>query len=190
MATGITLESLGLSREEITERLIDQLADQFTSKYSVDEDGEDVFSGASDFSKELRRNVKERIDKILDDIAERVLMPQIQQRIEDLVINNTNAYGEKVGESRTLTEYLVERCNAFLTEKVDSNGRTDSASWGNKQPRIMYLVADHLRYAIEQTIKELTKDANQILGKSIEQTVKEKLAEMTKSIRVGVTTTR
>ena len=67
--SALTIESLGLSKEELTERLVRTLADDLMTQWKSDEDGHVVDSGVTPFGKALEKKVTARIDAAIEKIA-------------------------------------------------------------------------------------------------------------------------
>lgn len=89
-------------------------------------------------------------------------------------------------------EYLVDRAEAYLTEKVSFDGKTKAESrgysWNGTQTRLSYLVDRHLHYSIEKAMKNALANANKAIVQGLEDTVKLKLGEIQKSLKVTVKT--
>ena len=184
--TTLTLESLGLTREEISERVVEKIADQLLRASALDEDGEEG-SAPSAFAKALQRKVTERVNAAVEEIAGRHVLPNVAAYVETLCLQETNKWGEKVGKPVTFTEYLVQRAEAYLREEVNYAGKTrgeDSYSWTKASTRVAHLVHEHLKYSIEAAMKEALKSANSKIVGGIEEAVKIKLAEVAASLKV------
>lgn len=186
----LTVEALGLSKEELGERVIDRVVDLLLANYAIDDDGERVAVGSSAFGKMLEEKVMERANAAIEDIAGKNVLPNVATYVEDLCLQQTNQWGEKRGKTMTFTEYLVDRAESYLTEEVDYEGKTRAEcrgfSFNKAQTRISYLVEKHLHYAISSAMKEAVKHANSAISQGIEQTVKIKLKEITDGLKVSV----
>ncbi len=186
-----SIESLGFTKEELEQRLIDRIADQMLNELRHDPDGDEWYV-TSPFAKKLNEAVKARIDEGIAVIAEKYIFPNAETYIENVTLQATNQWGEKKGDPVTFKEYMAKRAEEYLTEKVSYEGKSrDEAngfSWSGTQTRITYMVGKHLHYSIESTMKEALKNANSAIAKGIQETVKLKLEEVAASLKVGVTT--
>jgi hypothetical protein len=137
----------------------------------------------------LEAKVLERVHQAIDDIAAKNVLPNVASYVENLTLQETNKWGEKTGSPLTFVEYLVQRAEHYITEKVDFQGRAkgqDSYSWNGTQTRITYLVHEHLQYSIDTAMKDALKAANGNIVKGLEETVKLKLREIANGMNVKV----
>lgn len=179
--SGITIESLGLTKEEIQERVIEQCCD------SILRGGRDL----DGMQEGLRLEVESRIEEAITGLGEQHIMPGITKYLEEMRFSETNRYGEKKeGTDKTLLEYLTERADAFITEPVSSQGKTkkeDSYNWSANQTRIAHMIHQHLQYSISTAVKKALADFNNEVAKGLADTVKIQLAKTLKNLKVGVT---
>lgn len=186
----ITLESLGLSQEDIAERVVDRIVDRLLNSYVADEDDEDVAT-SSKYMTNLQELVHKKINESVENIAAKHVLPNIETYLEGLCLQETNSWGEKKGKPVTFIEYLVQRAEAYMLEEVNyegkSKGQNGSYSWSKSGTRISYLVNQHLQYSIQTAMQNALKDANSHIVGGLEQAIKIKLAEVQNSIKVGVT---
>lgn len=160
-----------------TAKAIDRAADAIVERVS----GED-FSA-------LDSVLKKAIDEAIDGYCKKNILPRVEQQIREVVLIETNKWGEKVGKPLTFTEYLVSRAEHYITEQVDFNGKTraeDSYNWRGTQTRIVYLIEKHLHYEIERAMKAALQTANNAIAGGITEAVKIKLGEVVQSLQVNV----
>ena len=185
----VTLESLGFTKEDLQERLVERLAEQILSGKSFDEDGEEFYDD-SQFKKQLEERLRKHVGETINSIAEKHVLPNVTSYIENLVLQTTNKWGEKQGTPVTFIEYLVQRAEAYIQEEVNYEGKgkgeKDSYNWNKHTTRIAYLINAHLQYSIETAMKQALKVANESIAGGIEQAVKIKLQDVLNSIKVGV----
>jgi hypothetical protein len=185
-----TLQTLGFSIEQLQQRVVDQICDTLLSNRHEDEDGESSFYGASEFKRKLDAEIKKRINETIDALAEKHVLPNVTEYVENLTIQQTNEWGEKRGESITFIEYLIQRAQAYMQEKVNYEGRSktesDGYSWNGKQTRITFLIEKHLHHSIEKAMKESLSIATGEIAKGIHETTRLKLNEIAASLKVGV----
>lgn len=188
---GLTLEALGLTQESLAERLVDKLAEGLLSSLDYDEDGH-TFRGESPFARKLNRMVKDRLDVLVSDLGERHVLPKVNEMVEGLVLQETNRWGEKVGQPVTFVEYLTQRAETWMREEVDYNGKSkgegDSYGWRKAGTRVSWVIDKHLQYSIETAMKGAVASANQSIIGGLQDAVKIKLAEVAASLKVKVET--
>lgn len=182
----LALEDLGMTKEELQERVVQKLADDF------------VFTGDGEESpiylkleKLMRDNIAQQLDAAVAKLADKYVMPNIIAHLEQLTLQQTTQWGERKGEKLTFIEYLTKAAQNYMAEKVDFKGKAKSDgeyNWSGTQTRITYLVHQHLHYSIETAMKAALQDANSQIAKGIAEACKIKLAEITAKLKVGVST--
>jgi hypothetical protein len=186
----ITLESLGLSKEEIQNRVIDQIVRSALTSAVWNEDGDEI-AIRSKFSHTIEDACRARIDQKINELGEQHVLPNVDRYVETLTLQETNRWGEKKGSSVTFVEYMVERAEAYITEPVNFEGKTKAEaggySWSKSQSRISHMIHQHLHYSIETAIKAMLKDANANIVAGLEAALKAKLEELQKAIKIAVT---
>ena len=185
------LSSLGIGKEEVFNRVVEQVVDRVMHSYPVDDEGNE-YKRSSRFYDELAKYAKQAIDKKVEQLGDEHVLPRIGAMIDALVLQETNKWGEKQGTPVTFIEYLVKRAEAFLTEEVNSDGKTqkqvDHYNWRAASSRVAFLVHQHLHHSIEQAMKAAVQNANDAIKDGLEKTVKLKLAEIAQSLKVNVQT--
>lgn len=185
----ITLESLGFTKEDLQERVIDQLCSSLMSGKTYDEDGNEEYND-SQFKKKLEERLKTHINERINAIAEAHVLPNVTQYIENLTLQETTKWGEKTGQPVTFIEYLVQRAHAYIQEEVDYNGKSksegDSYNWRKNTTRIAYLINAHLQYNISVAMKNALDDANKSIVGGIEKAVKIQLEQIVGGIKTSV----
>lgn len=191
--TALTIESLGLTQEELQERVVNKICnDLLSSELADDEDG--VVSVSSPLAKKLQKAIKERIDQGIAKLAETHVLPNVDTYIENIILQETNRWGEATGAKLTLREYLVQRADAYLREDVNYEGKdktqANGYSWSKSQTRITHLVHQHLHYTIESAMKEAVGNVNKVIAPALAETCKIKLNEIVAGLQVEVKTRR
>ncbi len=188
--TLISIDALGITKEDLAVRVVDRIAEQMLSHLYSDPDGDET-DEPTEFRRVIEKRVTARIDEAVDQIAAKNVLPNIAEYIENLCLQQTNKWGEAKGKKLTFIEYLIERAEAYLTEKVSYDGKAkgeDHFSWTGTQTRVTYLVNKHLQYSIETAMKAALKDANSAIVEGLEETIKIKLNEVRKKLKVTVKT--
>lgn len=185
------LQALGITKEELQQRVIDRAVERIFETTGIDEDG-DEFVETSPFAGRLEKAVKAAIDARVGEIAEKHVLPITGDLVENIVLQATNTWGEKVGKPQTFREYMIARAENYLTEKVDYNGKEKGEaggfSWSGTQTRITHLVHQHFQYSIDSAMKAAVKNANDKIAEGIQEAVKIKLGEITQQLKVEIKT--
>ena len=183
------LEQLGLTREELTDRVVQGIVSNVITTHSLDEDGHPYPRDAK-FIKQLQEYAQKAIDQKVIEIGDKHVLPKVGEMIDNLVLQKTNSWGEKTGKPVTFIEYMVERASDYMTEKVDSSGKTKqesgSYSFSGTQTRVAHMIHSHLHHSIEEAMKQALSVANSTLVKGLEETVKSKLSEILAALKVTV----
>jgi hypothetical protein len=190
--TVITLESLGLTQEELQERVVDKICRDLLESELLDEDGEPTGTD-SPLARKLQAAIKKRIDHGVAKLAEKHVLPNVDKYLETIIFEETNCWGERQGKKKlTLREYLVQRADAYLREDVNYEGKAKNEangySWSKSQTRLTHLVHQHLHFTIEQSMKEAIGNINKVIVPALMETTKTKLEEIVKTLQVSVKT--
>lgn len=190
MSSAITLESLGLTTDELVERVVTKLANNYLSEYEEDEEGE-----RSRFRYTVHQKLQKRIADTVNDAVNRIASESIDGKVEELIrsltLQKTNDWGEKTGQPVTFVEYLVSRADAWLREGVDVFGKAKgddlyNSSWRATTTRIAHLIDKHLQYEIDRFAKEALTKANASIANGITEAVKTSLGNVMAGITVQV----
>ena len=188
----LDLQALGFSKEELQQRVVDQVAKSILESTEWDYDSDSEYSVDSKLAKTIKKRVLDHVDATINEIAAKHVLPNVATYIENLTLQATNKWGEKTGAQMTFIEYLTQRAEAYLNEQVDFQGRdkasADSYSWKGTQTRITHLVHQHLHYSIETAMKNAMQIANGAIASGLQETVKVKLGEIAKAIKVEIKT--
>lgn len=195
MSNTINLDLLGITKEELTERVVNAIADGLLyARSEEDEDGERQWFGSSALKAELDKILKQRIDDAVRATAEKYVFPRVDEIINALVLQETTKWGEKKGAPLTFTEYMVARAEAYLSDEVDSHGRSRQEckdagnSWyGGNGKRINKLVNDKFKTALDQAVEPSVKVVNQKLAEHLNVAVQEALGNVLKNFKIVAT---
>lgn len=181
----ISLEELGLTKEELQNRVIDKITESVLGGF----DSEGDWSG-SGLQKHMDKMIQKTIEDAVRTLGDKHVLPIVTERLESLCIQQTNNWGEKKGGPVSFVEYLVQRADHYMQEGVNSDGRGKEESgnynWSKDSSRITYLVNKHIHYNIETAMKTIIKDANKTLTEGLAATVKIQLEDIAKRIAVNV----
>jgi DNA-binding transcriptional regulator YiaG len=181
------LEALGFTQEELQERVVDRCCSQVLSGVTYDEEGEEIDTDSA-FARKLDEKIRAHIDSAVTAICDKHVLPLVTERIEGLVLQETNKWGEKVGEPVTFVEYLVKRAENYLTEKVTYDGKAPDHYSKATQTRITQMIDQHLHYHISTAMQQALTTANSAIVEGIQETVRLKLSEFAAALKVTVET--
>ena len=188
----INLEELGMSKEELQERVVESCCRSLMNGYEeYDEDGERI-EKPSAFRAEMQKLIKERLIQSVKELAEAHVLPNVASYVENVTLEQTNQWGEKTGGKMTFIEYLVSRADAYLREDVNYEGKSKVEcgpySFTKSQSRLTHLVDKHLHYSIETAMKNAVKGINSVIVPAIEKTVKIQLEQVVAKLKVDAKT--
>ena len=140
-----TLESLGINPETLGERIVDQAVEVLLSTTGFDPDNEEETRYESRFKKAIETRIQQAVDQKIADLAARHLIPRVGELIEAANMRQTNRYGEPTTPPMTFKEYIAARAETYMSEDVDSNGKSksesgDSYNWRSCGPRLTVLM--------------------------------------------------
>jgi len=183
-----TLEALGISNEDLIERVVDKLVDEFLGT-----DDSDEFSQRriESIDNSVRKLIQERVDVGIQKVLETHIIPSIETRISELVIQETNEYGEKKGKkAMTFTEFAVQKAQDFLEENVDYDGKPKCQKghyhWIADSTRLIHLVKKQISTDIEAAVMKSLTDATSAVANSLMEVTRLKLNEAAKKLRIEV----
>lgn len=192
-ANALTLESIGLDQDKLAEKLVDRLAQNMLTSIGHDEDGHEWF-GTSPFASKLNNMVKARLDQVVTELADKHVLPRVNELVEGLVLQETNRWGEKTGSKITFIEYLTQRADSYMQEEVNYEGKTKTEnggfSWSKRSTRVAYMIDKHLHYSIEQAMKAALANVNSSIAAGLEEATKTAIREVTGKLTVKVDTGR
>lgn len=191
----ITLESLGLSKEEIADRVVESICQHALRRVvtGYDEYGERSDEKPTEFMKQIDARIALKIDEAIANIAGRHVIPSLEQFIENFHMVETNQWGEKKGRSFTFVEYLVDRCQAYMVEMVDTNGKAktevpeyNQREWRGVMPRMVFHMNKQLMDGMVKALGTVVTEARGTLCDSLTDAVRQTLVEITNKVSVKV----
>ena len=184
------IKDLGFTKAELQDRIVNKAVETLLTGVGWDEDG-DEGKVDSALKKKLDKEVRERIDAAVENLAAKHILPGVTKYIENLCLEETNKWGEKKGTKLTFIEYLVARADFWMREEVNFQGKTreqDSYSWQASGTRIARMVHEHLHYSIESAMKKALENANSSIKGGLEAAVKVALENAQNALKINVTT--
>jgi len=161
-----TLQALGLTDEDVLNRLTEKLVDRFV---------DDESSFASKFQDRIEKAIKTQVDVEIDKALAAHVIPGVNKMIEDICLVETNKWGEKIGTKLTFIEYLTQRVDAYIREPVNYQGKAkgeDSYSWSASTTRISHSIHEYLKYSIDKAMKQALEKANSSIKVGLEEACK------------------
>lgn len=176
------LEALGITREDVLACTVKELTKQILGQ---DDEGE---YEAPNLEAMVNRETRKFIDeKVMDTVraeCEKAFTPLIESKLADYTLQQTNSWGEKLGRTLTLTEFLVQRIDAYMMEEVDSNGRSQEEcrarhdSFYKAGPRVTRAIHQYFHFHMDEAMKQVLKDSANILTEGIEKAAKNALGSI------------
>ena len=182
------LQELGFTKEELEQKVVQKIADDLLLKYGYDSETGGTDVNDSQLARKFHEIIKKHVDRQINKMAEEYVVPRVREIIESVSLQQTNQWGEKQGTSKTFTEYLTESAQAYLSQPVDFQGKPDSSYSAKTQTRLIHLVHEHLHYSIENAMKDAVEQVKKTIGPALQETCKLKLAEISNSLKVSLTT--
>lgn len=165
----VSLEILGITKEELTEKLLEKL--QHDCLADLDESLDTRFA----------KSVKGLIQKAVDAYANQHLETSVKETIDGFMFETTNGYGERKAPPMTLREFVAKRVDEYLREPVNASGKSreeDSYGWNKATTRVSYMISNYLQFTIQDKMKTALAEANKRIVEGIEEAVKIKLGEI------------
>ncbi len=168
-----TLELLGLTKEQLQERVLERMVEQLCDHLEPDID----ISGA----------VRKAINDKVDTIAAEHVVPNVGKMIDNVSLKKTNEWGEKKDDKTiTFIEYLTERAEKYLQQPVDYSGTTSSHYSYKEHTRLIFMIDRYIGDSIGKALKGVVGSVNKALIDGLVDTIKLQLAEVAKGLELGV----
>lgn len=190
-----TLEALGISKEELSERIIESAVDHLLSSTGFNPDTEEETRYESRFKREIEARVQKAVDQKISALAEVHVLPRVGELIEAADMRKTNRYGEPQSPSMTFKEYIAHRAEVYMTEDVDFHGMSkadleakneSTYNWRSCGPRLTVLMRNYIRDSLERQAKAAITDVNKVIAKNIEKAAKDAITAASASIKVNI----
>lgn len=189
------IESLGLNKEEIMNRIVNQAVTKLFQDVEIvfDHHDEEEYESSTPtkFKTDLAKRIRDRVDTVINAKIENVVIPRFTKLIDDMILTQTNAWGEQRGEQVTFTEYVTASADNYLQEPVDFKGipKPDerSYSWKADQTRLLHMVSSHLQSTIERGMKDAVKKLIDSLDETLQCQVQREMAAIAGRVKVSFT---
>lgn len=193
----IDLASIGLTKEELQDRVVSAIANSLltTVRFNMDPDiNPDEDSGYVENSllkRKLDAEVMKKIDEAITELGNKHVLPLVTSVIEGHVLQQTNQWGEKKGEPMTFIEYLIDRAGQYIREPVNYNGKSraeDNYNWSQKSTRVTWMIDKHLSLAIDKAMTSALKTANESIIGGLKEAVNVALRSVVVTTKTEVKT--
>lgn len=185
-----TLTALGINKEDLFERVVEQTVSFLLSTSGFDPGTEQEVSYESKFKREIEKRIQKAVDDKIAALAEVHLIPRVGELIQNANLRKTNTYGEPKGEPLTFIEYIASRADAYMNENVDFNGKSkeegDSYNWRSVGPRLTVLMRSYIRDTLESHAKNAISDVNKVLAKGMEKAATDAIHAAAAAVKVSV----
>lgn len=183
------IEAIGLTQEEIANRVIEKIAESIMSESGCDEDGNES-RFRSTVARKLTERVTGAIDAAVSRIGAEVIAPNVEEMVRGLVIQKTNQWGEKRGEPVTFVQYLTQRADEYLREEVNRDGKSntesgDNYNWRASTTRVAWMIDKYLKYEIERFAQQSLATANAAIAEGIAAAVKGTMQKLINGVKVS-----
>jgi hypothetical protein len=188
-----TLEALGISPEELGNRIVDQCVEALLNSTGFNPDTEEETRYESRFKREIEARIQKAVDEKIAALAAIHLIPRVGEMIEKADMRQTNRYGEAKSPPMTFKEYIAHRAEAYMSEDVNYHSKSkaedgDSYNWRYEGPRLTVLMRGYIRDTLEKHAKEAVTDVNKVIAKNIETAARQAITAAAASLKVAVTT--
>lgn len=188
-------EMLGISQEEMQDRVINAAAEKLLSSSKImSYDDDDSGEVSTPFAKAMQEFLKDRVSAKVNEMAERELLPKLETFIGDIVFQKTDTWGKPDGDPRTAPEFLRDCCRDYMAEMVDEKGdpRPKASGysrdhWYKKSTRAEFLVDRFLDSTMVSVMSEAVKDTNESMAEAIQSTMAEHMTKLLTTFKVNVT---
>lgn len=190
-----TLQSLGISPEELGNRIVDQAVEQLLSATGFDPDSEQERSYETKFKREIQKRIQDAVDAKIASLAAEHLIPRVGELIEQADMRKTSSYGEPKGPSQTFKEYIAHRAETYMSEDVNFNGvskaeaeaKGDGYGWRNCGPRLTVLMRMYIHDVLEKHAKAAVTDVNAVIAKGMQKAAQDAITAAAAAVKVSVT---
>lgn len=184
-----TLNALGISPEELGDRIVDQAVAALLSSTGFNPDTEEETRYESRFKREIEARIQKAVDEKIAALAAEHLIPRVGEMIEKANLRKTSNYGEPKGEPMTFIEYIANRAEAYMSEKVNSAGKTKEESdyqWREAGPRLTILMRGYIQDTLEKHAKAALTDVNKVIAANLEKAARDAIQSAANGLKVAV----
>lgn len=187
------LEALGITAEDLTQRIVDQAVESLLNASGYDPENDREVRYESRFKKEIEKRVVAAADAKISALAEIHIVPRVGEMIEQADMRQTNKYGEPTSPKLTFKEFIASRAEVYMSESVDHNGKSkaeanDSYNWRDSGPRLTVLMKMYIHQSMEAAAKTAVNDVNKVIAENIKKAAIQAINQTAAEIKVSVAT--
>ncbi|MDP2074606.1 hypothetical protein [Hydrogenophaga sp.] len=184
-----SLEALGITAEDLTQRIVDQAVESLLESSGYDPENDRETTYESRFKREIEKRLQEAVDAKISALAAEHLVPKVGELIEKTNMRKTNSYGEPKGEPMTFIEYIASRADAYMSEDVDYHGKSraegDSYNWRSCGPRLTVLMRSYIQDTLEKHATAAVSDVNKVIAENIKKAAMQAITNAAAAIKVS-----
>lgn len=179
------LKLIGMTQDELQQRVVSTIADAMLHDKSWDEDGNEG-RYRSAFRDKLAKEIQGRIDEAVKGLTEEVVGEALPDLVKQMIFKRTNRYGERNAEDVPFCEYIAGLVETYLMETVREDGKSGDSYGDNskKQARIAWLVDARLKSDTNAAVKRALGDANKGIAELLKQAVCDSVAKVVDAVQV------
>lgn len=186
-----TLKSLGISPEELGNRIVHQCVESLLSGAGFDPDTEQEMRYETKFKREIGARIKAAVDAKISAIAAEHLIPRVGEMIEKADMRKTNQFGESVSAPMTFKEYIAHRAESYMSEEVNHEGKSrgesgDTYNWKSCGPRLSVLMRNYIRETMETHARAAVTDINKVIAENIMKAAQDAITSATAALKVAI----
>jgi hypothetical protein len=177
MQMALTAEDIGLSQDEVQSRVVEAIADQIVTTASCDDEG-NVHKRRASFVTRMENTV----ESVIRQRAEKLIDSQLEAVIDKILSSGfqpVDSYGEPKGEKTTLRDMIKKKAEAFLSERVDKNGKTADRYADPVGTRLDVAMQKHVdgvcTATVQNELKTAVEAAKGKIGTMVAKVIVEKL---------------
>ena len=185
-----SLEALGITKEDLIERIVDKAVSELMESHGFDEDDNER-TYESQFKREINKRIQQAVDAKITALANEHLVPRVGEMIEAADMRQTNRYGEPKSPPMTFKEYIASRAEVYMSEEVDINGlskeeKSDSYNWRSCGPRLTVLMRLYIKDTLEKNAKAAVNNVNEAIAKGLQKAAADAIASAAANLKVAV----
>ena len=185
-------EMLGISQEEMQNRVVNAIAEKLMSKtimtqWDENEDQEKIVN--TKFAKAVIDKINEHFKNKVDELFNEQIAGKIDNLLTNYIIKETNQLGESLGKERTVTEFIIERFNVFIKEQVDSKGnpkRKNDCYFKPQGTRLTVAVDTYFKDHLEKAMKTILKNTDKTLIEEVTESFRKIISTQLKRTEINV----
>lgn len=190
-----SLEALGITKEDLTERIIDRAVNELMTSHGFDPESDSEVSYESEFKRAIDKRIQNAVDAKINAIAAQHLVPRVGEMIEQADMRRTNTYGEPKGPRMTFKEYIASRAESYMVEDVDFNcnskadleAKNESTyQWRSCGPRLMVMMRRYIADELEKNAKAAVTDVNKVIADNIKKAAVDAIHQAAANLKVSV----